>query len=52
LGKKKVSGRPDTFYFSTKNEIWSAKVADLLHQAVRFGIVTGSVARESLIKFL
>jgi pyruvate/2-oxoglutarate dehydrogenase complex dihydrolipoamide dehydrogenase (E3) component len=27
-----------------KNEIWSAKVADLLHHAAQFGIVTGSVA--------
>src|ERR1700726_116974 len=28
----------------SKNEIWSAKVADLLHHAVQFGVVTGSVA--------
>jgi pyruvate/2-oxoglutarate dehydrogenase complex dihydrolipoamide dehydrogenase (E3) component len=28
----------------SKNEIWSAKVAGLLHHAAQFGIVTGSVA--------
>src|SRR5262249_15481366 len=28
----------------SKNEIWSAKVADLLHHAARFGVVTGPVA--------
>jgi hypothetical protein len=27
-----------------KNELWSAKVAVLLHYAARFGVVTGSVA--------
>jgi len=26
----------------SKNEIWSAKVADLVHHADRFGMVTGS----------
>src|SRR5213593_1649401 len=35
---------PNTNCLPSKNEIWSAKVADLLHHAVRFGIVTGSVA--------
>lgn len=28
----------------SKNEIWSAKVADLVHHATKFGIVTGPVA--------
>jgi pyruvate/2-oxoglutarate dehydrogenase complex dihydrolipoamide dehydrogenase (E3) component len=35
---------PNTNCLPSKNEIWSAKVADLLHHAARFGIVTGSVA--------
>ena len=35
---------PNTNCLPSKNEIWSAKVADLLHHAVQFGIVTGSVA--------
>jgi len=30
----------------SKNEIWSAKVADLVHHADRFGIMTGSVATD------
>jgi pyruvate/2-oxoglutarate dehydrogenase complex dihydrolipoamide dehydrogenase (E3) component len=34
---------PNTNCLPSKNEIWSAKVADLLHHAARFGIVTGSV---------
>src|SRR5277367_2244538 len=34
---------PNTNCLPSKNEIWSAKVADLLHHAVQFGIVTGSV---------
>src|SRR5438105_9268535 len=37
---------PNTNCLPSKNEIWSAKVAHLLHHAVRFGIVTGSVAVE------
>src|ERR1700724_3137080 len=35
---------PNIACLPSKNEIWSAKVADLLHHAARFGIVTGSVA--------
>jgi pyruvate/2-oxoglutarate dehydrogenase complex dihydrolipoamide dehydrogenase (E3) component len=35
---------PNINCLPSKNEIWSAKVADLLHHAERFGIVTGSVA--------
>jgi pyruvate/2-oxoglutarate dehydrogenase complex dihydrolipoamide dehydrogenase (E3) component len=34
---------PNTNCLPSKNEIWSAKVADLLHHAGHFGIVTGSV---------
>jgi pyruvate/2-oxoglutarate dehydrogenase complex dihydrolipoamide dehydrogenase (E3) component len=32
---------PNINCLPSKNEIWSAKVADLLHHAVQFGIVTG-----------
>jgi pyruvate/2-oxoglutarate dehydrogenase complex dihydrolipoamide dehydrogenase (E3) component len=35
---------PNTNCLPSKNEIWSAKVADLLHHAASFGILTGSVA--------
>jgi pyruvate/2-oxoglutarate dehydrogenase complex dihydrolipoamide dehydrogenase (E3) component len=35
---------PNINCLPSKNEIWSAKVADLLHHANQFGIVTGSVA--------
>src|SRR5215468_7043335 len=35
---------PNTNCLPSKNEIWSAKVADLLHHAAKFGIVTGSIA--------
>src|SRR5437879_13714140 len=35
---------PNTNCLPSKNEIWSAKVADLLHHAVQFGVVAGSVA--------
>jgi pyruvate/2-oxoglutarate dehydrogenase complex dihydrolipoamide dehydrogenase (E3) component len=35
---------PNINCLPSKNEIWSAKVADLLHHAGQFGIVTGSVA--------
>jgi pyruvate/2-oxoglutarate dehydrogenase complex dihydrolipoamide dehydrogenase (E3) component len=34
---------PNIACLPSKNEIWSAKVADFLHHAARFGIVTGSV---------
>ena len=35
---------PNINCLPSKNEIWSAKVADLLHHAMQFGILTGSVA--------
>jgi pyruvate/2-oxoglutarate dehydrogenase complex dihydrolipoamide dehydrogenase (E3) component len=35
---------PNINCLPSKNEIWSAKVADLLHHAAQFGIVTDSVA--------
>jgi pyruvate/2-oxoglutarate dehydrogenase complex dihydrolipoamide dehydrogenase (E3) component len=35
---------PNINCLPTKNEIWSAKVADLLHHAAQFGVLTGSVA--------
>lgn len=35
---------PNINCLPSKNEIWSAKVADLLHHTAQFGIVTGSVA--------
>src|SRR5438552_2382183 len=35
---------PNINCLPSKNEIWSAKVADMLHNAVQFGVVTGSVA--------
>jgi pyruvate/2-oxoglutarate dehydrogenase complex dihydrolipoamide dehydrogenase (E3) component len=34
---------PNTNCLPSKNEIWGAKVADLLHHAARFGIVAGPV---------
>src|SRR5262245_21024846 len=34
---------PNINCLPSKNEVWSAKVADLLHHAARFGIVTDSV---------
>ena len=34
---------PNINCLPSKNEIWSAKVADLLHHAARFGMVTGPV---------
>src|ERR1700730_12694945 len=34
---------PNINCLPSKNEVWSAKVADLLHHAAQFGIVTGSV---------
>jgi len=30
----------------SKNEIWSAKVAHLVHQAAQFGLVSGPVATD------
>src|SRR5262245_62235582 len=35
---------PNIACLPSKNEIWSAKVADLLHHAAKFGAVTGPVA--------
>src|SRR5437588_392200 len=35
---------PNTNCLPSKNEIWSAKVADLLHHAAQFGILTSPVA--------
>ena len=35
---------PNINCLPSKNEIWSAKVADLIHHATAFGIVTGSTA--------
>jgi pyruvate/2-oxoglutarate dehydrogenase complex dihydrolipoamide dehydrogenase (E3) component len=41
--RKLIGGScPNTNCLPSKNEIWSAKVADLLHHAERFGMVTGS----------
>jgi pyruvate/2-oxoglutarate dehydrogenase complex dihydrolipoamide dehydrogenase (E3) component len=35
---------PNTNCLPSKNEIWGAKVADLVQHADRFGIMTGSTA--------
>jgi pyruvate/2-oxoglutarate dehydrogenase complex dihydrolipoamide dehydrogenase (E3) component len=35
---------PNINCLPSKNEIWSAKVADLMHHAARFGSVTGPIA--------
>src|SRR5579862_5061931 len=35
---------PNINCLPSKNEVWSAKVADLLHHAAKFGMVTGSTA--------
>jgi pyruvate/2-oxoglutarate dehydrogenase complex dihydrolipoamide dehydrogenase (E3) component len=35
---------PNINCLPSKNEVWSAKVADLLHHAADFGVVAGSVA--------
>ena len=45
--RKLIGGScPNTNCLPSKNEIWSAKVADLVHHADRFGMVTGSVATD------
>src|SRR5260370_4350292 len=45
--RKLIGGScPNTNCLLSKNEIWSAKVADLVHHADRFGIVTGSTATD------
>jgi pyruvate/2-oxoglutarate dehydrogenase complex dihydrolipoamide dehydrogenase (E3) component len=35
---------PNINCLPSKNEVWSAKVADFLHHAAKYGVVTGSVA--------
>src|SRR6266403_1321675 len=35
---------PNVNCLPSKNEVWSAKVADLIHHAAAFGVVTGSTA--------
>src|SRR6516165_8374108 len=35
---------PNINCLPSKNEVWSAKVADLLHHAAKYGVVTGSTA--------
>ena len=43
IERKLIGGScPNTNCLPSKNEIWSAKVADLVHLAGRFGTVTGS----------
>jgi pyruvate/2-oxoglutarate dehydrogenase complex dihydrolipoamide dehydrogenase (E3) component len=45
--RKLIGGScPNTNCLPSKNEIWSAKVADLVHHADRFGMVTGSTATD------
>jgi pyruvate/2-oxoglutarate dehydrogenase complex dihydrolipoamide dehydrogenase (E3) component len=45
--RKLIGGScPNTNCLPSKNEIWSAKVADLVHHADRFGMVTGPVATD------
>lgn len=42
--RKLIGGScPNTNCLPSKNEIWSAKVADLVHHADRFGLMTGPV---------
>jgi pyruvate/2-oxoglutarate dehydrogenase complex dihydrolipoamide dehydrogenase (E3) component len=42
--RKLIGGScPNTNCLPSKNEIWSAKVADLVHHADRFGMMTGPV---------
>src|SRR5271165_3987906 len=45
--RKLIGGScPNTNCLPSKNEIWSAKVADPVHHADRFGMVTGPVATD------
>ncbi len=45
--RKLIGGScPNTNCLPSKNEIWSARVADLVHHADRFEIVTGAVATD------
>src|SRR3984893_2064348 len=37
---------PNVNCLPSKNEIWSAKVADLLHHATRFGVTSGSASSD------
>ena len=47
IERKLIGGScPNTNCLPSKNEIWSAKVADLVRHADRFGMVTGSVATD------
>jgi pyruvate/2-oxoglutarate dehydrogenase complex dihydrolipoamide dehydrogenase (E3) component len=43
IERKLIGGScPNTNCLPSKNEIWSAKIADLVHHADRFGMVTGA----------
>jgi pyruvate/2-oxoglutarate dehydrogenase complex dihydrolipoamide dehydrogenase (E3) component len=43
--RKWVGGScPNVNCLPSKNEVWSAKVADLVHHAAKFGLVTGPAA--------
>src|SRR6516165_4664667 len=45
--RKLIGGScPNTNCLPSKNEIWSAKVTDLVHDADRFGIMTGHIATD------
>ena len=45
IERKLIGGScPNTNCLPSKNEIWSAKVADLVHHAERFGLRTGPVS--------
>jgi pyruvate/2-oxoglutarate dehydrogenase complex dihydrolipoamide dehydrogenase (E3) component len=45
--RKLIGGScPNTNCLPSKNEIWSAKVADLVHHAERFGTVAGPIATD------
>ncbi len=45
--RKLIGGScPNTNCLPSKNEIWSAKVADLVHHAGYFGIVTGPTSTD------
>jgi pyruvate/2-oxoglutarate dehydrogenase complex dihydrolipoamide dehydrogenase (E3) component len=47
IERKLIGGScPNTNCLPSKNEIWSAKVADLVHHADRFGMVTGATATD------
>src|SRR5713101_3504396 len=45
--RKLIGGScPNTNCLPSKNEIWSAKVADLVHHAARFGVTIGSASSD------